>query len=374
MNAGAVDDAKTGPLWSALPVPALVVAPDGTIKAVNPAAEAFLSTPAHNATGRVIGQMIGAPPDFPDMLTRAADGQTPLVLNDLALHTGGGTPMQCDIRIAPLDRSGRDLLALIEPRTIAERLGHAMQARSAARSAVGMAQMLAHEIKNPLAGITGAAQLLAMNAGAEDVELTSLIVEECQRILALIGQVETFGDQRPPGQDAVNIHDVLERARMSAAMGFAAHMRITDAYDPSLPPVAGDADQLLQVMLNLMKNAAEACADGGTITLRTFYQTRMSLRGPDGARRAIPIHVEIADTGPGIPPDIRDSLFEPFVSARENGTGLGLALVSKIIAAHGGAVEVDSKPGETVMRVSLPVARADPAQPPTDALTTKEPA
>jgi two-component system nitrogen regulation sensor histidine kinase GlnL len=216
--------------------------------------------------------------------------------------------------------------------------------------------MLAHEIKNPLAGIAGAAQLLSMGLRGEDRELTDLIVAETRRIVALLEQVEQFGDQRPPRRRAVNIHDVLERARRSATVGFGAHMRILDDYDPSLPAVWADPDQLLQVLLNLLKNAAEASPRGGVIRLRSYYEAGLQRRAEGGRRVSLPIHVEVIDDGPGLPPAIADSVFEPFVSGRPNGTGLGLALVSKIVAAHEGWITVDSRPGRTVFRLSLPKA------------------
>jgi two-component system nitrogen regulation sensor histidine kinase GlnL len=227
-----------------------------------------------------------------------------------------------------------------------------------------MAEMLAHEIKNPLAGITGAAQLLSMGLSPEDRELTDLIVEESRRIVKLLEQVEQFGNLRPPELRPVNIHDALDRARRSALVGFAASMSITEDYDPSLPPTMADADQLMQVFLNLIKNASEAAGPkgGGTIRLRSFYDQSLRLRRKDGPGRALPLQIEIIDNGPGIPPEIAEHIFEPFVSGRENGTGLGLALVSKIVNDHGGWISVDSVPGRTVFRVSLPVAPKEAMQ------------
>lgn len=235
--------------------------------------------------------------------------------------------------------------------------------KAAAKSAIGMAEMLAHEIKNPLAGIAGAAQLLSMNLSAEDRELTDLIVHETRRIVQLLDQVEQFGDQRPPERRAINVHDVLERARRSAEVGFGAHMVFLDDYDPSLPDVFADPDQLLQVILNLLKNASEAQPGGGTIKIRTYFERGLNVQGFDGRRVSLPLHVEIQDDGPGLPEAISENIFEPFVSGRENGTGLGLALVSKIIAAHEGWIEVRSRPGQTVFRVSLPMVPPKPAAP-----------
>jgi two-component system nitrogen regulation sensor histidine kinase GlnL len=248
------------------------------------------------------------------------------------------------------------VLMLISPREIAGRLGRAGAAKSAAKSVIGMADMLAHEIKNPLAGIAGAAQLLSMTLGHDDRELTDLIVEETRRIVKLLEQVEQFGNQRPPDCRAVNIHDVLDRARRSAMVGFTAHMAMTEEYDPSLPPTWADADQLLQVFLNLLKNAGQAAPKGGHIRIRTFFEPSLRLRDAAGAERALPLQVEIIDDGPGLPPHIADEIFEPFVSGRENGTGLGLALASRIISDHGGWINVDSVPGRTVFRISLPIA------------------
>jgi two-component system nitrogen regulation sensor histidine kinase GlnL len=272
--------------------------------------------------------------------------------------TGERAPVQCNIQVAPMHDNAEVILLIISPRDIADRLGRAMHVKSAAKSAIGMAEMLAHEIKNPLAGISGAAQLIAMNVAAEDRELADLIVEETRRIVKLLEQVEQFGNLRAPDRRPVNIHDALDRARKSAMVGFAAHMHIVEDYDPSLPPTFADPDQLMQVFLNLIKNAAEACqraGEGTTIRLHTFYDLSLRLRGKDGRPAALPLQIEIIDDGPGIPPEIAADIFEPFVSGRENGTGLGLALVSKIISDHEGWISVDSVPGRTVFRVSLPM-------------------
>ena len=238
------------------------------------------------------------------------------------------------------------------------------RARPAVRSAMGMAEMLSHEIRNPLAGITGAAQLLSMSLGPEDAELTDLIVSESRRIAALLKQVESYGNLAPPRLGRVNLHDVLRRARRSASLGFAAEMRIDEAYDPSLPEAWADADMLLQVLQNLLKNAAEAAGpQGGTITLRSAFEQGARRRGVDGATAVLPLVIEVIDDGPGVQPDLAESLFEPFVSGRENGTGLGLALASRIIAAHGGLITAQSRPGRTVFRLSLPRAASGTGAP-----------
>jgi two-component system nitrogen regulation sensor histidine kinase GlnL len=348
-------------IWQSLPMPALLIAPDDKIINVNLAAENFLNASARMVTGEPVTQRVAVDDQLRHALARARVNKSEVYLNDVTFAFGGRPPTSCTIQIAPLQDNPETLLMLISPRVIADRIGRSRGASSAAKSAIGMAEMLAHEIKNPLAGISGAAQLLSMNLSAEDRELTDLIVEETRRIVKLLEQVEQFGNIRPPERRAVNIHDALDRARRSAQMGYASHMMIVEDYDPSLPATYADPDQLMQVFLNLIKNATEASKTGpkqgrGTIRLRTFYDHSLRLRRKDGTGAALPLQVEIIDDGPGIPPDIAQDIFEPFVSGRENGTGLGLALVSKIMSDHGGWVSVDSSPGKTVFRLSLPMA------------------
>ncbi len=352
-----------GVIWASLPIPALLIDLDGRIVEVNPAGEAFLTASTRNLMGQPAWDRLSIDAPMEEALARARANQSPLNINDVDVTSGERPPVQCTIHIAPMHDNPDVVMLILSPRDIADRLGRSMGVKSAARSAIGMAEMLAHEIKNPLAGISGAAQLLSMGLTPEDQELTDLIVEETRRIVKLLEQVEQFGNIRPPDRKPLNLHDALDRARKSALVGFAAHMTIVEDYDPSLPFTFADNDQLMQVFLNLIKNAAEACATGGTIRLHTFYDLSLRLRGKDGHPAALPLQIEIIDDGPGIKPEIAAGIFEPFVSGRENGTGLGLALVSKIISDHEGWISVDSSPGRTAFRVSLPMAPKDMLNP-----------
>ncbi|WP_050526323.1 two-component system sensor histidine kinase NtrB [Pseudorhodobacter aquimaris] len=340
-------------LWAALPTPAMMINAKGRVAAVNPAAEDFLNLSARTLIGRPLLERLHINAEMEQVMARVIATQSSIVINDIEMTTGARAPEPCRLQFAPI-QDQETLLLLIFPLEIAEKVGRAAAANSAAKSAIGMAEMLAHEIKNPLAGISGAAQLLAMNLSVEDRELSDLIVLETRRIVKLLEQVEQFGNLRPPERAAVNIHDALARARQSALVGFARNVAIIQDYDPSLPDTFADSDQLMQVFLNLIKNAVEAGAKN--IRLHTFYDLSLRLRRQDGTDTPLALQVEITDDGRGISPDIAQNIFEPFVSGRENGTGLGLALASKIVLDHDGRIAVDAAPGRTTFRLSLPLA------------------
>ena len=261
---------------------------------------------------------------------------------------------------SPLPEEPGAVLLVMQDASAARALDRQLAFRGAARSVTGMAAILAHEVKNPLSGIRGAAQLLEASVGPADRELAVLIRDEADRIRALVDRMEAFGE-KPIARTAVNIHRVLEHVRKLAQSGFAAHVRFQENYDPSLPPVWGNRDQLVQVVLNLVKNAAEAVTAGGhpripEIVLTTGFQHGMRIAVPGTTERVnLPLYVAVRDNGPGIPEDIRPHLFEPFVTSKATGSGLGLSLVAKIVGDHGGLIEVDSRPGRTEFRLHLPV-------------------
>ena len=349
---------ESGAVLAALPDPVLVVDRGDRLRYVNAAAEQFFDTGAATLLASSLAEFVPADSPLFALVESVRTSGHSVSEYGVTLETPRLGTRVVTIQAASLAEDQDRVVVILQERSIADKIDRQLVHRNAARSVTAMAAMLAHEVKNPLSGIRGAAQLLEETASPADRELTRLICDEADRICALVDRMDVFSDRRPIERGAVNIHEVLERVRKLASSGFARHVRFIEDYDPSLPPVDGNRDMLIQVFLNLVKNAVEAVPDqGGEIELATSYRhgVRLAVAGND-SRVRLPLVVTVTDNGEGIPEDLRPHLFDPFVSTKHNGSGLGLALVAKVVGDHGGIIEFDSQPRRTVFRVFLPTA------------------
>jgi two-component system nitrogen regulation sensor histidine kinase GlnL len=347
---------------ASLTVAVLLVGPNQRIVGANPAAEQFLGQSLRRISGKRLFDLIRF--DEPRLADRAGDTEAPLSARDAWATVPGVGRRRLDVTMAPVTDEPEWQVVTLQDASAAEALGE--DPGSSEDSVLRAPEILAHEIKNPLAGIRGAAQLLARKVGDKDRALTSLIADEVDRIAKLIDEMQTLSRRTAAPVAPCNLHEAVRRARAvidAAGRG----PRIEEEFDPSLPPVLGSADALVQVLINLLSNAAEACRGqpNPRIVVRTRFSSGLQLHAvSDGKPVRLPIELRVSDNGPGVDPAMRDHIFEPFVTTKKSGQGLGLALVRKLVRDMNGRIthereeqELAAGGGWTHFRIHLPLAQ-----------------
>lgn len=357
MPAAALKPPTPADMFAALPVATILVRPDNIISEANGRAEALLNMARSAIVGSDIARTIRIDQTNPRFDLWQSD--KPLAAYDVTLHAGRNAAVKADVMISPLAEHEGWRVVTIHTQSLAQAIG-GRRTGGGTRSAMGAAAILAHEIKNPLSGIRGAAQLLDTGGTTSDSALTRLICDEVDRIAALIDRMQDFTTERALECRVQNIYPLLDQAVQVAKAGFGHKVDILFRYDPSLPFALCNGDALVQVMINLLKNASEAVADRKKPQLRieTAFRHGVSVMLGEGKGNAIlPIEILIIDNGPGVPPQIQDHLFNPFISSKRDGQGLGLALVDKLIRDMNGFVQYtrDEKAGESIFRLLLPM-------------------
>ena len=359
--ASPTDDIDPFVILEAIPHALVLLGPDDTIEFVNPPAELFFGASLAILKRGQFTDIVAFGCPLRSLLTDVRrKGKT---VNEYGVEVSVPRTQRTnlvDVYAGKVVDGTERILLVLHQRSMVQMIKRQLNNRSTARSVSGMAAMLAHEIKNPLSGIRGAAQLLAPQLSSEDIELSQLICDETDRILTLLDRMEAFDDNRLTSCEQVNIHTVLKHVRKIAQAGFGQGILFHEHYDPSLPPVSGMRDRLIQAFLNLIKNACEAIVEANTasgkIEITTSFRQGVKLALPGGASKmALPLMIEIADNGPGIPAGLQTHVFDPFISSKQSGSGLGLSFVAKIINDHGGTIEFERVRQQTIFRVLLPL-------------------
>ena len=345
-----------GPIFpDSIPEPVMLLTPELVIDTLNMPAQQFWGRSQSAIVGKDLADVLGPNKELSALCQRALGALSGVRAFDVDVDRRFLGGVRCDVSASVFDDKGRILLLLM-PRTSPNQAQSLNPNLRASEGLHHLVSMLAHEIKNPLAGIKGAAQLIEMTADANGADLSHLIVEEADRLTALVDQFDFFSNSVQTEMTAVNLHEVLVRVETIARNSFGQHVVFERRYDPSLPEAWGDKDRLVQVLLNIIKNACEALNDieKPTIVLTTRYEHGNVIMANGGRSSEAPLTISVRDNGPGIPAEMQPQIFEPFRTGKVNGTGLGLSIVTKILADHQAAIEFTSASGGTEFTLRFP--------------------
>ena len=329
-----------------------VVLVDGEllVRYLNPSAENLFAISQRKLIGQPLRNLLGDSPALGNALRSALSTNWSYTGQDLKIQVPGGDKINIDCTVSPVDADGARLLLEFRPIETQLRVAREELLLHQQQASRELIRNLAHEIKNPLGGIRGSAQLLQSELSDPQLhEYTKVIIAETDRLQDLMSRLLTSHNMVRPAM--LNIHDVLERVRRLILAEFP-EILITRDYDTSLPELTADREQLIQALLNIVRNAAQALAGKGEIALRSRVARQVTIAK---RRFKMALELQVTDDGPGIPEEIRDKIFYPLVSGRDGGSGLGLSLAQNFIERHQGMIEVDSRPGRTCFTVLIPI-------------------
>ena len=323
---------------------------------LNPAGEMLFALSLHRIEGSDLHVLFANSEKFVTNVDHALDSGHPFTERELAFSLPNNRQVTADCTVTPLFSGTPNASLLVELAQVDRQLRiareeHLLAQHSATRDVI---RGLAHEIKNPLGGLRGAAQLLQAELEDEHLkEYTGIIIQEADRLQNLMNRM--LGPNTLPQKKSTNIHELLERVRQLVKTEIPDGIQIVRDYDPSVPNIFADPDQLIQAVLNLTRNATQSLKDKGTITLRSRIQRQITL---GQKRHKLAACIEVIDDGPGIEPEMLDKIFYPMVTGRADGTGLGLPIAQALINQHGGLIECSSRPGETIFTILLPLEKS----------------
>jgi two-component system nitrogen regulation sensor histidine kinase GlnL len=341
-------------IWESVPYPAFLLNNDNEIKLANPLSQQYCETSLSRLVGQKLSSYIGPNSAVFEVLNKVSSNSSAIVKFDVPVNWKNKGNQVFDMYAVSVE-TGLSNLILFHPKRLKSKMEQALLKQNSIKSVSAMGSVLSHEIKNPLASITGASQLLESSNVKNKKTLIAIILEEAKRIENILDRVQLLGEVNRLDFVTLNIHDVIDKVKRSASQGYGSHVVFEEHYDPSIPDVNGDFDLLTQAFHNIIKNSCEAVGKkGGRIVIKTSFYSGLALGSSGQKSKKLQLMITISDNGPGISKNILDDIFDPFSTTKIGGSGLGLSLVSKIIAEHGGFVDLDDLSQGACFKVYLP--------------------
>ena len=343
-------------LWESVPYPAFVLNENYDIKLANPLSQQYCETSLDRLRGQNLRKYIGQNSSVFEVLEKITGNSSAIVKFDVPINWKNKGSQIFDMYAVNVE-TGLSNLIFFHPKRLKGKMDKAIQNQNSIKSVSAMGSVLSHEIKNPLASIIGATQLLENSTVKNKKNLTQIILEEAKRIESIVDRVQLLAEVNRYDFCKLNIHDVIEKVKRSASQGYGSHVLFEENYDPSIPDVLGDFELLTQAFHNLIKNSCEAVSKkGGRINIKTSFYSGLAIGSFGERNEKLKLMITISDNGPGVSKNIIADIFDPFSTTKMVGSGLGLPLVAKIISEHGGFVELDDIYEGACFKIYLPAS------------------